>query len=421
MILFDVSHALSKASQASLGGITIVDRLYLEFFLQKNEPINFSHYSLGSPFLLSKGSINKILEKTALGPNQVEIEYKKKSFLLKWLENNASIRNNYANTILNNHQDYFRASLKRIEILSSVIANHQQSTHEPSVYLNVAQYGLEFSGLFNWLNKNTKIKPVFFLHDLLPLDHPEYFRPQTQRIFKRRLKTIKEFAAAVITSSAENHIRMQEELRSHNKKAPIIFNTPLPSQFEGVLPDPGFLKELENKNYFLIIGTIEPRKNHLLLFDIWRQLIKKMKNPPKLICIGAPGWSNNATLRSLSAESSLSKHIMWLHNLAPEYLSALIINARALLAPSFTEGFGLPLREAEALNTRVICSDIEVFHEIMRERATYISPADGRNWLKEIEALSEDNIQQPKTHYKNETSNTKGLYFKKIEEFISTI
>lgn len=323
--------------------------------------------------------------------------------------------------VLNNYHDDFRATLKGIEILSSVIANHQRSTHEPSVYLNVAQYGLEYSGLFNWLNKKTKIKPVFFLHDLLPLDHPEYFRPQTQRIFKRRLETIKEFAAAVITSSTENHIRIKEELTSDNKKAPIIFNTPLPSQFEGVLPDPGFLKELENKNYFLIIGTIEPRKNHLLLFDIWRQLIKKMKNPPKLICIGAPGWSNNATLRSLSAESSLSKHIIWLRNLAPEYLSALIINARALLAPSFAEGFGLSLREAESLNTPVICSDIAVFHEIMQERATYISSTDGANWLKKIEALSEDNSQKPITRHKNENSNTKGLYFKKIEEFTSTI
>ena len=194
----------------------------------------------------------------------------------------------------------------------------------------------------------------------------------------------------------------------------------------GILPDPTFLRELEENNYFLVIGTIEPRKNHLLLINLWRELIRTHNHPPKLICVGSLGWSNNATLRALSTEGPLSQYITQIDALTREDLCALISGAKALLAPSFSEGFGLPLIEALALNTPIICSDIPVFREITRgPNSRYVSPIDGTAWLKVIMEILEEKrgikFNQSMLEKQPPKFVSQKEYFQNIEEFLKTI
>ncbi len=70
------------------------------------------------------------------------------------------------------------------------------------VYLNVSQFPLGIDGFFHWLDRRSSVDSVFFIHDLLPIETPEYFRPMERPRHLRRLKTLARYGRAAITSTA---------------------------------------------------------------------------------------------------------------------------------------------------------------------------------------------------------------------------
>jgi len=142
------------------------------------------------------------------------------------------------------------------------------------------------------------------------------------------------------------------------------------------------LNSLKNSTYFVVIGTIEPRKNHLLLLNLWRELIKELDHNkiPKLIIIGKRGWENENIIDMIDRCDSLNGYVHELSNLSDKELFGILKGSKALLFPSFVEGWGMPLVEAMTLNVPVICSDIPVFKEAGQGLADYISPINGEAW-----------------------------------------
>ena len=87
-----------------------------------------------------------------------------------------------------------------------------------ALYLNVSQYPLAIDGAFNFLAKRRDIKPVFFIHDLLPLEAPEYFRPAEYARHSRRVATVARFGAAAIVSTNVVKDALRERLRALERK-----------------------------------------------------------------------------------------------------------------------------------------------------------------------------------------------------------
>ena len=121
--------------------------------------------------------------------------------------------------------------------------------------------------------------------------------------------------------------------------------------------------------YFIVLGTIEPRKNHLLLLNLWARLAAALPKPPRLIVIGARGWENEQVVDMLERSQSPARSRRRAQSLGRRGVGAMLGQARALLVPSFIEGFGLPLAEALASGVPVICSDIPAFREVGARRA----------------------------------------------------
>jgi len=138
--------------------------------------------------------------------------------------------------------------------------------------------------------------------------------------------------------------------------------------------------------FFLTVGTIEPRKNHLVLLHAWRVLVEKLgPKAPKLIIVGRRGWENENVIDIIERCQTLGDHVLECNRLPDVHLRRLMKQARAVLFPSFAEGYGLPLFEAMALRVPVICSDLQAFRDIAGPAPRYLDPIDGLGWARAIE------------------------------------
>jgi glycosyltransferase involved in cell wall biosynthesis len=137
--------------------------------------------------------------------------------------------------------------------------------------------------------------------------------------------------------------------------------------------------------YFLTIGTIEARKNHMLLLRIWERLVAQMgSETPKLIIIGQRGWKADEVFALLDQSSELAGHVRELGRCDDATMLATLEGARALLMPSFVEGFGIPVIEALQCGTPVIASDLAVYREIAGGIPLYIDAQNEQRWEEAI-------------------------------------
>jgi glycosyltransferase involved in cell wall biosynthesis len=142
--------------------------------------------------------------------------------------------------------------------------------------------------------------------------------------------------------------------------------------------------------YFVAVGTIEPRKNHWLLLQLWRRLIERLgKSAPKLVVIGQRGWECENVVDLLERCGTLRGHVREISDCSDTQLSTYLYHARALLFPSFAEGYGLPLMEALSLGVPAIASRLPVFREIAGDIPEYLDPLDGMGWMAAVEAYTE--------------------------------
>jgi glycosyltransferase involved in cell wall biosynthesis len=291
-----------------------------------------------------------------------------------------------------------------------------------AIYLNIAQHRVENGGFFQWLDRRRDVRCVFFLHDLLPLDHPEFWWAGHRALHARRVNTIFRHANALITASDTVSERALQELKARGQPSIPILSYPLPSPLETV--DGSSVRDaaLFERPYFVVLGTIEPRKNHALLFNVWRRLAAHGKFVPKLVVVGNRGWENEQAVDMLERCSLIADHVWEIADLSNAGLGKLLTNARALLMPSFAEGYGLPLVEALSLGTPVVASDLPVFRETTQGKAIFCDAIDGLGWSNAIEALTDLKSVESRAARKAAESfhspRSSG-YFSAVEDFLA--
>jgi glycosyltransferase involved in cell wall biosynthesis len=247
-----------------------------------------------------------------------------------------------------------------------------------SVYLNVSTHPLNFGFVTRALLRSDCISLVSLMHDIIPITHPEY----VPAIWSRRLEAVIENlncnAAGVIANSAHTAASLASIL---SPRIPIQA-VPLGVDMCRVEKPRMQAPWRDEAPYFICVGTIEPRKNHITLLHVWRQLEASLgPETPRLLIVGRQGWESDHVMKLLTCSPALRRHVRVLGWLRDAEMTSLMRNARALLMPSFVEGFGLPIAEALALGVPVICSDIPAHREIGRETPAYVSSIDGKAWL----------------------------------------
>ncbi|WP_019833883.1 glycosyltransferase family 4 protein [Sphingomonas sp. PR090111-T3T-6A] len=217
---------------------------------------------------------------------------------------------------------------------------------------------------------------VCLIHDLIPIEYPEYARPGGDALHRRRIRTVARLASAALGNSAATLRSFAPHLAAERRDIPLrVAHLGLHDESRPV-PRP------TAQPYFACLGTIEARKNHLLLLNIWRQWAEEAGDRPipKLVIIGRRGWENEQVVDMLDRCPALKGHVEEMSALSDADMRGIVAGACAVLLPSFAEGFGMPVTEALALGTPVICSDLPALREAGSDAADYIHPLDGIGW-----------------------------------------
>ncbi len=239
----------------------------------------------------------------------------------------------------------------------------------------------DYAGLIEAARMKFGIEFGFLVYDIIPLRRPEWCDRGLVRIFRAwfmsvlpladHIFAISKFSADDIVSFAET---MSIPLRTSVTVIPIGTGfgpdelQPAPDPVG--LPVPG--------SYVLMVSTIEARKNHILLFRVWRRLLEEFPadQVPTLLFAGRVGWLVADLMQQLENTDYLDRKIIVLSDLSDAELAAAYRGCLFTVFPSFYEGWGLPVTESLAFGKPCIASDRTSIPEAGGSFCQYFNPDD---------------------------------------------
>ncbi|MCH8617147.1 glycosyltransferase family 4 protein [Sphingomonas sp. SM33] len=249
-------------------------------------------------------------------------------------------------------------------------------------YLNIGHTGLNDPGLRDWVRR-ADVRPIYFVHDLIPVSHPQYCRAGERERHIERMRTVVETAAGVITNSQATIANLRQFASEVRKPL-----APTVAAWLGSTSLPASSPAPADRPNFVTLGTVEARKNHILLLEVWGGLIEKLGSAaPRLTVVGQRGWEAQRAIEMLDREA-FGDAVIEISDCDDAELARQLRAARALLFPSFAEGFGMPLIEAFQAGVPAIASDLPVFREIGQGIPDLLDPTDRVAWQRAIEDYS---------------------------------
>jgi glycosyltransferase involved in cell wall biosynthesis len=361
VIVFDISRLLSRAGRAAPTGIDRVELAYAEHLIAGSAPVWFAALTpWGGLGLLPRPAADDYVAALAAA----------------WRETAASP----------SRQRRVRRLARRLRLEPLRHGPHALRARLPAavehpVYLLVSHHHLERRRLIGRLKRRGRVSFICLIHDLIPIEFPEYARPGQDLRHRRRIETTALLADAVIVGSAATRDALQPHL-DRGGHTPTVLVSPFGIDLPEVTADGPPLPEAP---YFVCVGTIEPRKNHLLLLNLWRRLAEESRpRTPRLVLIGHRGWETGNAVEMLDRCPALSRLVLERNHVPDTGMARLLKGARALLLPSFAEGFGFPMVEALGLGIPVLCSDLAALRENGHDVPEYLDPLDGRGWRDAI-------------------------------------
>ncbi|WP_432678664.1 glycosyltransferase family 4 protein [Nioella aestuarii] len=259
-----------------------------------------------------------------------------------------------------------------------------QHLRKDTIYLNTGHSNLTKDCL-RAFRANPDVRVAVLLHDAIPVDFPEYSRPEIPDHFGKMLEASRDHANLIICNSEDTKQCLARHLGTD-----ITYVTAHLGLADLPEKEPVFLELDTDTPRFVCVGTIEPRKNHQLLLDVWSMLPET--NRPNLHIIGQRGWVTDAFFHQLDTHPLRNNAIFEHNNLTDGQMRTLLEGAHGLLFPSLAEGFGYPPLEAARLGVLPICSDLPVLRETINECAVYLDPRDAYSWVETIKKRSADRL-----------------------------
>ncbi|MFD1796695.1 glycosyltransferase family 4 protein [Paracoccus aurantiacus] len=260
------------------------------------------------------------------------------------------------------------------------------SLTDDAVYLNVGHSNLSRDLLANLAD----LRPAVMIHDTIPLDHPEFTRQGQSERFRNRLIAALSLSSTIIAISEATADRIalwrgRLAVTARPKIVTAHIGTRLSAADPAAVPP-----EIDLQHpLFVTLGTIEPRKNHTLLLEVWDRLSESLPagQVPRLLIVGRRGWENRQVFERLDRLPA-GGPITELSGLGDAAVAAILERSHALLMPSLAEGFGLPLTEAAGRGIAILCTDLPSTRELLGDYPTYLPADSPAKWVEQVTALA---------------------------------
>ncbi len=226
---------------------------------------------------------------------------------------------------------------------------------------------------------------IQLVYDMLPIIAPQYSGHATAYL-SRYVKAIFPLCKLLIAISEQTKIDIQKWLKNNNLVPPDIAVIRLGDDFKVARPvkpsDPSFKKlNIEGNDYILCVGTIEARKNHMLLYYVYKLAHSRGIQLPKLLIVGRTGWHSENAYDLLTKDSEVNNRILILQNINDNELSWLYRHTLFSIYPSFYEGWGLPIAESMLHRKVCISSNTSSIPEIAGKLIEYFNPTSTEECL----------------------------------------
>jgi glycosyltransferase involved in cell wall biosynthesis len=257
--------------------------------------------------------------------------------------------------------------------------------HAAMPYLNAGDTDFDLPAHCAW-TRHHAIRPFYVIHDLIPTLQPQFSRPHAVQRHRGRVRSALTTGAGIVVGSQAVKRDLLAYAAAEGLPLPPLVVAPLAG---APLPASAPPPPDDGQPFFLTVGTVEPRKNHRLLFAAWRMLADRLgPATPRLVLAGQTGPLTGELLAPLTADPALRRLVVFRPECSDADLAGLLHHARALLVPSLAEGFGLPVVEALQAGTPVIASDLPVFREIGQGLPLLLDPHEPSAWADAIASLA---------------------------------
>ncbi len=243
------------------------------------------------------------------------------------------------------------------------------------------------------------VRIAIFFQDLIPIMWPEYAAAETVCAYMGYMTACVTYGDLFISSTRANIAYLREFMGRIGVENPAPCSVSwLGTDFrrqEGHKPGKRLEEIAAGGKYLLMVGTVEPRKNHELVLDAMDKTL--FSEGWQLVIAGRQGWNVQETAGRIRRHPLLNRQLHWIEDASDGDIEFLYEHCSFVVFPSFTEGFGLPIVEACGRGIPVLASEHTVLQEVGGDYCRYFSPKDPASLIRVLqEADQEEAYRQMK-------------------------
>jgi glycosyltransferase involved in cell wall biosynthesis len=290
---------------------------------------------------------------------------------------------------------FFDASGRRRAFLplERALGHSAQLGPDCTILVAGAEWNTKDPAVIRDLKRKTAYRLVMVCHDLIPILFPQFYMARDAQVFANYYRQAVGFVDRFVSVS---HCTARDLARFAGAQAasPDIRVEPPGMKLPTTSGKPHELPRLLTpRRFILFVSTIEPRKNHALLYRAWLRLIEcgiVSARGYKLVFVGRPGWHTEPLMAEISADARVADSLVYLREPSDDVLAQLYTDAAFCVYPSIYEGFGLPVAEALAYGRAVIGSTGGSIPEVLGQLGPCLDAADEDAWFATLERFMSD-------------------------------
>lgn len=284
---------------------------------------------------------------------------------------------------------------RSIEMLPERVRPLSPREGDTLVLLDSSWHGDFFGPVRALKDRGTGVVNV--VYDLIPVTNPEFCDAGLVRVFEQWVEWMTTTGDGYVCISATIMRQLQSFIADKHPDQDVHakwfrhfrLGSDLDLATHRDLTSPEVVEAFsKNASCYLMVSTLEPRKNHTYLLDAF-EILWQESSQARLVIIGKIGWKVDALIERIKSHPEFGKRLYMFNHLGDGDLEFAYRHSRALLFPSFVEGFGLPIVEAMQRGLPAMVSDIPVFQEIAGNHAAYFDlerPATLATMIREFDS-----------------------------------